>query len=182
MIDSTSIPDNTSTSPKFQSIDLQSLSTTWEPMQGPSLGPSASSPYSSNRSMVQELTLPIHANLNIPPSPPNSPYPGLDQKISHFLSLKHRGIHFNTKLASNSALKNPSLLAKLIESAGFDEEGAQDQYASTLPRELWDPYGFPVDVYTKDLTKTQQDVEKRKSGERKGAQREFVTAKASKNG
>ena len=132
--------------------------------------------------MVQQLTLPIHANLEIPPSPPASPLPGLDAKISHFLSLKHQGIHFNTKLAASPALKNPSLLAKLIESAGLNGEGAQDQYASTLPRDLWNPNGFPRDAYRTDLTKLQQEVERRKQKQRKGAEREFVAAKLSGKG
>ena len=132
--------------------------------------------------MVQELTLPTHANLNIPPSPPDSPYPGLDKKISHFLSLKDQGIHFNTKLAASSALKNPSLQDKLIKSAGLNEEGVKDQYAYTLPSELWDPNGFPVSAYIRELSKKQQEIERNRSGERKGAKREFIAAKAPRHG
>ena len=128
--------------------------------------------------MIQQLTLPIHPNLSIPHSPPNSPPPGLDSKISHFLSLKRQGIHFNAKLATSSALKNPSVLAKLMGSAGLYGEGGQDQYATTLPTDTWDPHGFPEGVCKEGLAKTQQEVGKRKEEERRGAEREFVPAKA----
>ena len=158
-------------------------------IKGPSLGPIAPLPrtsiaspsYSSNRTMVQELTLPIRANLNIPPSPPGSPHLGLDEKILHFLSLKNQGTHFNSKLASSSALQNPSLLAKLIESAGLDKDGAQDQHATTLSRKLWNPHGFPDDAYKNGLMKMQHEAEKKKMRERMGKEREFVTTKATRN-
>ena len=59
-------------------------------------------------------------------------------------------------------------------SAGLDGEGGRDQYTSTLPKELWDPDGFPLKCYKEGLAKTQQEMAKRKDDERKGSEREFV--------
>ena len=129
------------------------------------------SPYSANRAMIHDLTLPLVPNLDIPPSPPGSPPPGVDEKFSHFLKLKKQGVHFNEKLARSSALKNPSLLKKLMDFAGVEEH---EQYATTLPKELWDPTGFPPWAYIEELTKSQQEVTKRKEEERLRTQRESI--------
>jgi len=96
--------------------------------------------------------------------------------MSHFLALKRQNIHFNAKLASSSALKNPSLLPKLMSSAGVDE-GAQ--YATTLPKELWDPAGFPEEGFKEALAKSQTELGKKKEEETARGQREgleFVSA------
>ena len=89
-------------------------------------------------------------------------------------------MHFNAKLATSSALKNPSLLIKLMEFAGLDGTGGQDQYATTLPRDLWNPHGFPEGVLKEGLAKAQQEIGKRKQGGRIGTGREFVPGKADK--
>ncbi|KAK4693286.1 hypothetical protein P7C71_g4078, partial [Lecanoromycetidae sp. Uapishka_2] len=136
---------------------------------------SPSSPYTSQRATIRSLTLPADPNLDIPPSPPGSPTPGADQKFVHFLKLKKQGVHFNAKLASSSALKNPSLLPKLMNFAGVEE---QKQYATTLPMPLWDPAGFSNWAYKEELAKDQQMVAKRKEEERSRGSREidFVSA------
>ncbi|UKZ79545.1 hypothetical protein TrVFT333_007302 [Trichoderma virens FT-333] len=94
---------------------------------------SPSSPYSSNRGLIHDLTLPSVPNLDIPPSPPGSPPPGANKKVEQFLELKKKGVHFNSKLEQSSALKNPSLMDKLLDFVGIDEVG---QYETTLPKEL----------------------------------------------
>ena len=135
-----------------------------------------SSLYTSQRATIRNLTLPTNPNLDIPPSPPGSPVPGADQKFAHFLRLKQQGVHFNAKLATSSALKNPSLLPKLMEFAGVKD---QQQYATTLPADLWDPEGFPDFAYKEGLAKSQKEISKRKEEENAKATREgigFVSA------
>lgn len=138
-----------------------------------------SSPYFTQRAAIRDLTLPANPNLNIPPSPPGSPAPGTERKIVHFLELKKQGVHFNTKLASSSALKNPSLLPKLMQSAGVENE---KQYSTTLPERVWDPVGLPRWAYKEELGVAQQETLKRKEEERANTQREsidFVSANTS---
>ena len=155
----------------------------------PSMGPSKmlesgsfstpQSPYSANRALLRDLTLPTVLNLDIPASPPGSPPPGLDQKLAHFLELKRQGIHFNEKLAQSSALKNPTLLKKLIGFAGLEET---QQYTTTLPKDIWDPNGFPTSAFKEELAKSQQEILKKREEEHAMAQREnieFVSASAS---
>ncbi|KAL9099289.1 MAG: hypothetical protein Q9163_005195, partial [Psora crenata] len=156
------------------------------PTTDPEADSSAISPYSRTRSTLRSLTLPVQPNLNIPPSPPGSPPPGLNDKISHFLSLKEQGVHFNAKLATYSALKNPSLLPKLMALAGLGVDGNDDdderdggwkaEYMSTMPLELWDPAQWPAWAYKEELYKSNQQVGKRKEAERLGKQRAFVPA------
>ena len=135
-----------------------------------------SSPYTSQRATIRNLTLPTNPNLDIPPSPPGSPATGANQKFAHFLQLKQQGVHFNAKLASSSALKNPSLLPKLMEFAGVED---QQQYATTLPADLWNPEGLPDFAYKEELAKSQKEISKRKEEEKANATREgieFVSA------
>ena len=137
------------------------------------------SPYTANYNMIRDLTLPTVPNLEIPPSPPGSPSPGMEKKFAHFLDLKKQGVHFNEKLARSSALKNPALLQKLMASAGFEES---DQYETTLPKTLWDPSGFPPWAYKEELSQSQQKVLAIKEEERKKVKRDaldFVTASTS---
>ena len=138
------------------------------------------SPYSSQRTAMRNLTLPTKPNLDIPPSPLGSPT-AVDQRFAHFLELKSQGIHFNAKLASSSALKNPSLLPKLMKSAGLEES---EQYAATMPSELWNPLGFHEWAYKEELGKSQQELTKKKENERANSQREkidFVSAGLRRN-
>lgn len=129
------------------------------------------SPYSSNRSLIRDLTLPPIPKLDIPPSPPGSLSASTNAKFAHFLELKKQGVHFNEKLARSSALKNPSLLQKLMNFAGIEEAG---QYASTLPKEVWDPGAFPDWAYKEELAKSQQDVLKKREEEKAKTQREAI--------
>lgn len=112
---------------------------------------------SDARTIIRNLTLPTVPNLDIPGSPPGSPPAAMNDKIKRFLELKQQGVHFNEKLASSSSLKNPSLLGKLSVFAGLDPA---DQYATTLPTELWDPQGFPSWAFKDELAKTQEQAAK----------------------
>lgn len=141
-------------------------------------GPSASgrsSPFSTTRALIHDLTLPPVPNLDIPPSPPGSPNAAANAKFEHFLSLKKQGVHFNAKLASSSSLRNPSLLKKMMEHAGIDE---QSQYNTSLPSDLWDVSNLPAWAFKEELLKVQQDArqkleEKNAAGQRSSI--EFVS-------
>lgn len=80
-------------------------------------------------------------------------------------------MHFNDKLAKSSALKNPSLLRKLMDFVAIEE---QDQYASTLPKDLWDPTVFPPWAYKEELAKAQQNLLTKREEERARKQREAI--------
>ena len=129
------------------------------------------SPYSVNRALTRDLTLPTLPNYDIPPSPPGSPVASTNAKFKHFLDLKKQGVHFNQKLANSSALKNPSLMQKLMDFSDIDEAG---QYASTLSKELWNPDAFPEYAYKEELVKSQQKISRRKEEEKLRGPREGV--------
>lgn len=141
-----------------------------------------SSPYSANRALIHDLTLPSVPNLDIPPSPPGSPPPGANKKIEQFLQLKKKGIHFNSKLEQSPALKNPSLMDKLLDFVGIDEVG---QYETTLPKEVWDPRGFPEWAFRDKLSKSRERIAKEKETDRAAGGRtaiDFVPANSSSSG
>ena len=180
--------------------DTKSLDALEAPLVGPILGPTVpvddskmspeiqqegeglsapQSPYSAHRALLRDLTLPTVPNYDIPPSPPGSPVTSTNTRFKHFLDLKKQGVHFNEKLARSSALKNPSLMQKLMDFSEIDDIG---QYATTLPKELWNPQAFPEYAYKEDLAKSQQKILKRKEEEKLRGQREsvdFVPATAS---
>lgn len=162
------------------------------PVAGPQLGPSIptdppdseangidetpQSPYSSSRQAIRNLTLPPVANFDIPPSPPGSPPPGSSEKFARFLELKKKGVHFNEKLESSSALRNPSLLQKLRE---FADIGEEEQYASSLPDDVAVPTKFPEWAYADQLNRLQQETTTKREKERAGKPLEFVPATGS---
>jgi hypothetical protein len=121
------------------------------------------SPYSANRALLRDLTLPSAPNLDIPPSPPGSPPPGANKKFEQFLELKKKGTHFNAKLEQSSALKNPSLMDKLMRFVEVDE---RSQYSTTLPTDLWNPSAFPEWASKDKLRKSHDKVLKDKEAER----------------
>ncbi|KAL2072476.1 hypothetical protein VTL71DRAFT_11819 [Oculimacula yallundae] len=169
------------------------------PIVGPALGPSADdpevqslmkeeneeqtmvpqSPYSANRALLRNLTLPSLPNYDIPPSPPGSPSESTNAKFKQYLELKKKDIHFNEKLAKSSVFKNPSLTQTLMTFSDIDEAG---QYATTLPKEIWNPDGFPAYAFKEELLKSQQKVLKIREDEKAKGQREtldFVPATSS---
>ena len=168
---------------------LPEVTTSVEPI-GPVLGPlhpqgihvaeerspgGQSSPFSTPLALIHDLTLPPVPNLDIPPSPPGSPDPTANAKFAHFLSLKKQGTHFNEKLAGSKSLKNPSLLEKMMNHAGIDD---QAQYSTSLSHDLWDASNLPDWGFKEELLKTQQEIrhkaeEKRLTGQRDSI--EFVS-------
>ncbi|EED20365.1 conserved hypothetical protein [Talaromyces stipitatus ATCC 10500] len=164
--DTTSIERGEATAEHMDTPPLES-----SPISGPVLGPEQpseilgssmgqqhqgqSSPYSTSRALIQDLTLPPVPNLEIPPSPPGSPNPIASGKTTQFLALKKQGVHFNEKLSASSSLKNPSLFLKLREHTGIDNES---QYASALPPDIWDHTSLPAWAYKEELYKMQQAI------------------------
>ncbi|KAI1857840.1 uncharacterized protein JN550_012980 [Neoarthrinium moseri] len=138
--------------------------------EAPALPPG--SPYSANRALLRNLTLPSVPNMDIPPSPPGSPPPGTNKKFEQFLELKKKGVHFNSKIAQSSALKNPGLMDKLLNFAEVDQKG---QYSTTLAPDLWEPNVFPKAAYKEQLRQSQTEVGKAKA-RAKGGPVEFVGA------
>ena len=134
------------------------------------------SPYTSVQLTIRNLTMPPVPNFDIPPSPPGSPPPESTAKFAHFLELKKKGVHFNSKLQDSPALRNPGLFQKLMNFAGISEDA---QYISALPEDLAVPRTFPAFAYSDQLDKTQQQVLKKKEEDNSRVQRErldFVSA------
>ncbi|PVH96515.1 hypothetical protein DM02DRAFT_569418 [Periconia macrospinosa] len=140
------------------------------PVDGPSQGPSVpldteqdapadiiapGSPYTSNRLTIQNLTLPIIPNWDIPPSPPGSPPQKATKKFTQFLELKKKGQHFNSRLETSSVLRDPNHPQKLNNFAGISEV---DQYASVLPEEVGVPVIWPTWAYGDELNATQKKM------------------------
>ncbi|PNY25969.1 Uncharacterized protein TCAP_04090 [Tolypocladium capitatum] len=142
------------------------------PMAGDEDGPDApASPYSANRAAIHHLTLPSVPNLEIPPSPPGSPPPRVSKTFDQFLSLKKRGTHFNKKLEQSTALRNPSVMDKLLEFAGLD---GQQQYETTLSLDLWDPTAFPESAFVEKLRKSRETLAKEREADRSGGGRSSI--------
>lgn len=131
------------------------------------------SPHTSHRALLRNLTLPTHPNLDLPPSPPGSPPPALTSKITTFLSLKEKGTHFNAKLQSSPALRNPALTDKLLAFAGAEAE----QYGTTVGKDFWDPGAFPDWAFRGELRAARDRLRKEREGERKETGKvEFVAS------
>ncbi|OIW35652.1 hypothetical protein CONLIGDRAFT_639910 [Coniochaeta ligniaria NRRL 30616] len=146
------------------------------------------SPYSSTRALIHDLTLPSVPNTAIPPSPPGSPPRALTAKFDTFLSLKAtKAMHFNARLAESKAVRNPALMDKLLGFVGvetsFDNsdqkaepgQGPEQQYATTLPTEIWDPAAMPAWAYKTPLRRAQERAAKERE-RRVGEPVEFVSA------
>lgn len=136
-----------------------------------------SSPYSANRALLHQLTLPTVPDLDIPPSPPpGSPSSdarraALTARFDKFLELKRtKGVHFNARIADSHAFRNPEQTDKLLGFVGittkFDKDSGAagaSQYSTTLPADLWDPAGFPAWAYRGSLRLAQEKLSKEKT-------------------
>ncbi|KAG6046750.1 hypothetical protein E4U17_007779 [Claviceps sp. LM77 group G4] len=160
------------------------LSSLREPLPEPSPSPEPSteadttkppsSPYSSTRAIMHDLTLPSLPNLTIPSSPPGSPPPATTKKFQQFLHLKRQGTHFNSKLESSTALRNPSLTDKLLS---FVDVTGPAQYETTLPLDLYNPTSFPAYAHRDKLRKSREVLVKEREGEKVTARGvDFVSA------
>jgi hypothetical protein len=161
------------------------------PVNGPSQGPAVSpppqdegsvndappgSPYTSNRAIIQNITLPTVPNFDIPPSPPGSPPQPSTAKFAQFLKLKEKGQHFNQRLEGSSVLRDPGHLQKLLDFAGISEE---EQYASSLAADVAVPTVFPEWAYAEQLKASQKQILKEREQKKSKAPRdalEFVSA------
>ncbi|KAF1971359.1 hypothetical protein BU23DRAFT_555897 [Bimuria novae-zelandiae CBS 107.79] len=161
--------------------------------EGPAQGPSATplpeddetqditppgSPFTSNRLMMQSLTLPPVPNLDIPPSPPGSPPQKSTKKFAQFLELKKNGQHFNQRLEGSPVVRDPNHSRKLMDFAGINDE---DQYVSTLPEGLGVPAVWPEWAYGDALNASQKKINKVKESERSKVPRysvDFVPAES----
>lgn len=160
------------------------------PAQGPNVPPSADddaadhvppgSPYTSNRAIIQNLTLPTVPNFDIPASPPGSPPQRATKKFAQFLELKKKGQHFNQRLESSSVLRDPGHSQKLMDFAGISEE---EQYASTLPEGMAVPVVFPPWAYVEELRASQKRIFKAREQDKSRTPREAIDfVSASKSG
>lgn len=110
-------------------------------------------------------------NYDIPVSPPGSPVEGKTAKFKHFLELKKQGVHFNEKLANSAAMKNPSLMKKLMDFAEIDEAA---EYDTALPKDLWNPRAFPATAYKEMLSQSQRQITKKRDEEKLKGTRESI--------
>jgi hypothetical protein len=172
--------------PLSEPAPLEQPATSTGPISGPSQGPTASpppsdeissegvppgSPYTTNRAIIQNLTLPTVPNFDIPPSPPGSPPQRATNKFAQFLELKKKGQHFNQRLEGSSVLRDPGHLRKLLDFAGVGEE---HQYTSVLSDEVAIPVVFPEWAYAEELKASQKRMLKMKEQEKSKAPREAV--------
>ncbi|KXJ95967.1 HCNGP-like protein-domain-containing protein [Microdochium bolleyi] len=146
--------------PPLEGVEYSNAAPSPQPQQ--QLAPG--SPYTAHRTTLRDLTLPTVPNMDIPPSPaPLSPSSSAQHeahlktsaKFDQFLTLKKQGIHFNSKITSSAALRNPSLTDKLM---GFVDIDHKAQYANTLPQEIWNPAAFPRWSYKEQLRQSQADT------------------------
>jgi hypothetical protein len=120
--------------------------------------------------------------MTIPPSPPGTPPPtaaALTAKFDNFLELKRtKGVHFNARLASSMALRNPALMDKLLGFAGIDSLAGQ--YETTLTGEEcgWDARTLPEWAGRDALRKSQERMSKERERGR-GEPLEFVVPASS---
>ncbi|KAI6785661.1 uncharacterized protein J7T54_005995 [Emericellopsis cladophorae] len=130
------------------------------------------SPYTTSRTIIHDLTLPSIPNVNIPPSPPGSPPPGANKKLEQFILLKKQGVHFNAKLENSEALRNPSLMDKLLGFAGVE---GKEQYETTLRDDgWWDPKAFPREAYRLALRKNQDKMTREREADKAAGNRTSV--------
>ncbi|KAH7077093.1 HCNGP-like protein-domain-containing protein [Paraphoma chrysanthemicola] len=172
--------------PLSEPAPLEQPAASTAPLNGPAQGPTVSpppaeedlandappgSPYTSNRALMQNLTLPTVPNFNIPPSPPGSPPQKATKKFAKFLELKKKGQHFNQRLEGSSVLRDPGHLRKLMDFAGIVGE---EQYASTLSGDVAIPTVFPEWAYAEELKASQKQILKRKEQSRSKVPRDAI--------
>ncbi|KAI9590901.1 HCNGP-like protein-domain-containing protein [Syncephalis fuscata] len=92
-------------------------------------------------------------------------------KIANWHELmKNDQLYFNDRLLGSQAFRNPQLYAKLVEFFELDEFG------SNLPKEIYDPHGFPASGYAETIVKEQQrKAEERALAHHARSQIQFVS-------
>ncbi|KAM4059708.1 HCNGP-like protein [Hirsutella rhossiliensis] len=146
-------------------MEASAMAGDWYQAEGPA------SPYSANRALIHDLTLPSIPNLDIPPSPSGSPPPRASKSFEQFLALKKNGTHFNSKLEQSTALRNPGVMDKLMDFVGLDE---RQQYETTLSPDLWNPAAFPETAFVEKLRKSREKIANQREADKASGARSSV--------
>ena len=144
---------------------------------GPSIGPATAPEENetddlelpedlSEQDLVRYLTQASHPMTELPPSPSGSPNPQTEARFKRFLELKGKGLHFNEDLASKATFRNPALLPALMSRAGLEDDV---QYATSLPKSLWNLQSLPSFGYKEELLKSQQTIRDQEMAQKKQA-------------
>ena len=80
-------------------------------------------------------------------------------------------MHFNDKLAGSTSLKNPSLLKKMMDHAGIDD---QAQYHASLPPEAWNANDLPSWGFKEELLKAQREIHHKAEERKLAGQRDAI--------
>ena len=120
----------------------------------------------SEQDLVRFLTQATHPMTELPPSPPGSPNPQIEAKFKRFLELKSKGLHFNEDLAKKTTFRNPAVLTTLMDRAGISGDA---QYATSLPKNVWDSESLPPFAYKEELLKNQQAIRDQEAARKKQA-------------
>lgn len=176
----TPAPQTQPTQPQPEAQEIASLPEQ-QPTAPPQLESPGSSPYTTTRTTLRNLTMPPTPNFSIPASPPPPPtnsessatLAARTKKFEKFLELKRQGVHFNARLQGSSALRNPALLDKLMAFAGI---GREDAYKSSLGEGLGVAVQWPAECEASALVKTNERREKKQ--QKRGV--EFVSEGAGK--
>lgn len=97
-----------------------------------------------------------------------------NKKIRHFLSLKKQGVHFNERLLSSSALRDPGMVERLLKFAGI--EGSA-QYENALPEGTGVDVERWVGVRVEEVVGAMEERRRQEARGRTGKEREFVPGK-----
>ncbi|KAG6186170.1 hypothetical protein E4U36_000820 [Claviceps purpurea] len=125
----------------------------------------------ANTSQVSSPKLSPGQESRVKSSAPNQ---ATTKKFQQFLHLKRQGTHFNSKLESSTALRNPSLTDKLLS---FVDVTGPAQYETTVSLDLYDPTSFPAYAHREKLRKNREVLVKEREGEKVTARGvDFVSA------
>ncbi|CAG8483840.1 8423_t:CDS:2 [Ambispora leptoticha] len=123
--------------------------------------------------------IPNVENWGIPAEPDAECDQNVQTKIEHFLQLKEQGVLFNENLLKSKAFRNPHIYSKLVEFIELDEIG------SNFPKDVFDPYGFPREMYADKLAETQRKITEERQNAQLQQQRthiQFVGSSGSSTG
>lgn len=130
--------------------------------------------------------MPTVPDFDIPSSPPpfepNSEaaaaLAATTKKFDRFLELKRQGVHFNARLDTLPAMRNPGFLGNLMKSVAGMEATGKESYVSALPAEVAVRTEWPEECYVEKLMWQSERREKKRMSERTAV--EFVPATVAK--
>ena len=109
------------------------------------------------RDSILPPLIPELPDWNIPPSPPipdNAEQLPITATVDRFLALKAQGKHFNQTLADNPTFRNPSMINRLRDFVGIE-----DEYGSNVPRDVWSHLDLPQFAYADKIAQQQRETE-----------------------